>query len=610
MNYSQLMSSSSWSQREKESSSTAVVAQPTETPSKHHKDHLSSNWSIKQEQTPKQKLSPTQIIDVWSHNLIQEMNRLAQFLITCSQQAPKNQSIHIAIDTEFPGVIHRAVNNGGYQQQQQHQQKLQPQQPLLSSGSSFSQQKEREQEQKLSSCSLSPSEPHYRALRANVNQLKLIQLGLCFTVNLSDNDDNDKDDESSNNKNKVKGATRATKTQQKGQQEQPEQLFSICWQFNFQFDLSVDAHADKSIRLLQSSGMDFERHASSHGIPHQLFADMFKRLGLLFNPMVTWLSFHGAYDFAYLMKLMNHDLALPETESDYLHMLHVFFPVLLDVKHVMRHVGGVGAWRNGGLNQLARELHVERCSGSMHQAGSDSVLTSEVYFGMRALHVFRSPLVKDDDNGCDDDFSSIAISTFSALVTSNYSGILYGLGVGFEAFTTVSSSASASASSLQHQQFHPGVLSCWTPGSPGASRYDAPVTENDGDELGIADVSTVMAAEGKSRQSPLLYNQSHQQTTTTVISSRTTTVSSSSSNQKVCWWSLPDHYLSGNHRHHQEGKSRTQQNNKKRQSTRRSNHNTMTNATRKMTTATTATTTNPHAHEPSRIPNQSIKLTM
>jgi CCR4-NOT transcription complex subunit 7/8 len=59
----------------------------------------------------------------------------------------------------------------------------------------------------------------------------------------------------------------------------------------------------------------------------------------------------------------------------------------------------------GGLNKLADDLEVERV-GPMHQAGSDSLLTSATFFKMRAVY-FGGKL----DEG-------------------KLSGILFGLGVG------------------------------------------------------------------------------------------------------------------------------------------------------------------------------------
>lgn len=63
----------------------------------------------------------------------------------------------------------------------------------------------------------------------------------------------------------------------------------------------------------------------------------------------------------------------------------------------------------GGLNKLAEDLDIERV-GPMHQAGSDSLLTSATFFKLRKVYF---------DGKIDD---------------SKYLGILYGLGSGAVGF--------------------------------------------------------------------------------------------------------------------------------------------------------------------------------
>jgi len=147
----------------------------------------------------------------------------------------------------------------------------------------------------------------------------------------------------------------------------------ICtWQFNFQFDLNNDIFAEDSINLLKNAGIDFEKHRT-HGILHEEFAELLYGTGLVLMNNVTWLTFHSSYDFGYLIKqLLNQ--ALPDTEEEFLDYLKMYFPNIYDIKYLMQHTNLVG-----GLQYVSNCLQVERI-GTQHQAGSDSLLTGQVFF--------------------------------------------------------------------------------------------------------------------------------------------------------------------------------------------------------------------------------------
>lgn len=105
---------------------------------------------------------------------------------------------------------------------------------------------------------------YYRSIKKNADELKLIQLGI-------------------------------TLCNSKG--EYPPECST--WQFNFHFDLKADTFAQDSITLLINSGINFEL-LKTKGIPHHLFAEYFIVSGLLLNPHIYWVSYHGSSDFAYL----------------------------------------------------------------------------------------------------------------------------------------------------------------------------------------------------------------------------------------------------------------------------------------------------------------------
>ncbi|CAI9766162.1 unnamed protein product [Fraxinus pennsylvanica] len=262
------------------------------------------------------KSESIQIREVWADNLDQEFALIRNIV---------DDYPYIAMDTEFPGIVIRPVGN-------------------------FK----------------NSSDYHYQTLKANVDLLKLIQLGLTFS-----------DD---------KGNLPTCGT---------EKYF--IWQFNFQeFNPNEDVFANDSIELLRQSGIDFSKNIEK-GIDAKRFGELLMSSGIVLNDNVYWVTFHSGYDFGYLLKLLTCQ-SLPDTQEGFFTMIHVYFPVLYDIKHLMKFCNSL----HGGLNKLAELLEVERV-GVCHQAGSDSLLTS---FAFRKLkeNFFSGSLEK-------------------------YSGVLYGLGV-------------------------------------------------------------------------------------------------------------------------------------------------------------------------------------
>lgn len=209
----------------------------------------------------------------------------------------------------------------------------------------------------------SQSEYHYQTLHSNVNMLKIIQLGLTF----------------SDREGRLPKNGRCT------------------WQFNFKFNLKEDTYAEDSIKLLIDSGIDFHKHQES-GIEVDRFAEMLMTSGIVLSEDVRWVSFHGAYDFGYLIKLLTGE-PLPPGENDFFDLLNTYFPNVYDIKYLMKSCESL----KGGLNQLADDLNVKRI-GPAHQAGSDSLLTLHTFFRMMNLFF---------ENNFDD---------------KKHLGILYGLG--------------------------------------------------------------------------------------------------------------------------------------------------------------------------------------
>lgn len=212
---------------------------------------------------------------------------------------------------------------------------------------------------------------YYQSLKLNVDSLKLIQLG----ITLSDA-----------NGNLPKG--------------------THTWQFNLKFNIKKDKISPESLSLLHNCGINFDT-LCSNGIDHLTFAEYLVTSGLVLNQDVHWISFHGSFDFAYLLRLLLND-ALPEKEHEFTSQLMLYFPNHYDIRIICSGNDKLV----GGLNRVAQSLQVKRI-GEVHQAGSDAFVTINVF------HKIRKDKVVDKD-------------------TIDASGnILFGLGLGADDNETI-----------------------------------------------------------------------------------------------------------------------------------------------------------------------------
>jgi len=187
------------------------------------------------------------------------------------------------------------------------------------------------------------SDYQYQLIRCNVDLLKLIQIGLTF----------------------MNGKGECA----------PERC---TWQFNFRYDINKDMYAEDSIQLLRNCGINFERH-QIEGIDPSWFAEMLITSGIVLMSHVNWITFHSGYDFCYLLKILTNT-KLPEDENEFFELLKLYFPTVFDIKYLMKSCKAL----QGGLQDIADQMQIKRI-GRQHQAGSDSLLTGQAFFKMRAL---------------------------------------------------------------------------------------------------------------------------------------------------------------------------------------------------------------------------------
>ena len=275
--------------------------------------NLNANPFLAQKSHKKNNISPppninyhnqsNRIKEVYSDNFIQEIKNISNYL---------TQYPYVGMDTEFPGVIYP--------------------------------------------CPVATEDFYYIYTKVNVDNLKLIQLGITLT----------------NDKGEYPPGT-------------------CTWQFNLNFDVEKDQHSNESITMLYNSGIDFKL-MKNKGIPHSLFAEYLIASGLVLNEKITWICFNGSSDFAYLLKyLINNQL--PQEEKEFIDLINLYFPNIYDIKYLVND----SETYKGGLNKLAKELDVER-SGEIHQAGSDSQVTSDVFFRLVRNNVISQNELNEGKN--------------------------------------------------------------------------------------------------------------------------------------------------------------------------------------------------------------------
>jgi len=276
---------------------------------------------------------------VWKHNLEEEMVLL---------RALVDKYQYIAMDTEFPGLVARPM--GSFRGKNDY---------------------------------------HYQTLRCNVDLLKIIQLGI--TLFSEDGKEIPPTETSAHLGDAQNGSRRNGSAMP----------LPCTWQFNFQFSTKDDMYSEVSVKALQDAGLNFDA-IEKDGIDPFVFASKLTDSGLVGLEEVRWVSFHGGYDFGYLTKLLTNE-PLPDDERQFDILMKKWFPSIYDIKYLMKWAirqhsmgGNVTPLDNAtteilskfeqkaSLEGISESLRLGRL-GSAHTAGSDSLLTGNVFFKMQEL---------------------------------------------------------------------------------------------------------------------------------------------------------------------------------------------------------------------------------
>lgn len=129
---------------------------------------------------------------------------------------------------------------------------------------------------------------------------------------------------------------------------------------------------------MRNAGINFSQHATQ-GIDHSRFGELLTMSGLVLNPSITWITFHGLIDVAFLLHILT-GCDLPEKVSDFTLILTPFFPCLFDIKLLLTNYPHF----SGSLLKIAKDLQLKN-DNSHYQSADESRLTIAVFFKIREL---------------------------------------------------------------------------------------------------------------------------------------------------------------------------------------------------------------------------------
>ncbi|CAM8946763.1 unnamed protein product [Rhodiola kirilowii] len=187
----------------------------------------------------------------------------------------------------------------------------------------------------------------YSLMKANVDDLKLIQVGLVVS-------------------------------DAEGNLPHFNTNFVYVWEFILSdFDVDNDEGDNDSIGILMRQGVDFEFNLRE-GINRRDFVTMLMWSGLVGrgNSRVTWITFNGAYDLGYMIKILTNTY-LPQNLESFMALVTGYFGNnVFDVKHMTTRLCQS---ITGGLDRIASKLGVARVDGPRRRTVSNAWVTLQLF---------------------------------------------------------------------------------------------------------------------------------------------------------------------------------------------------------------------------------------
>lgn len=159
------------------------------------------------------------------------------------------------------------------------------------------------------------------------------------------------------------------------------------WEVNFSnFGDPYDVRNEDSIEFLERHGLNLKkiREQGIDMFKSGFFPKFFSMLSHQDN--IQWVTFHGNYDLAYVISILNKGRqfpqTLPQTPDQFVDEVGRVFGVVYDLKVIASAYQWLGD--HLGLEKLAHKLQIQRV-GPAHHAGSDSLLTALVFIKISQL---------------------------------------------------------------------------------------------------------------------------------------------------------------------------------------------------------------------------------